>query len=289
MQKEDTILEVRENSILMQYLLQNLKNKNRDNIKSLLRNKQVWVNGQAISQFNHELHPGHQVVIKRNRAADLPPARYLTIVYEDDYLIVIDKQAGLLSVTDGNEHVTAYGILTAWVQQKKPANKIFVVHRLDQYTSGLMMFAKSEQLQNLLRNDWKSYVKERIYTAVVEGTMKKPEDQVSSYLSENKALVMRSSQNPAEGKLAITYYKTLRSNKDYSLLEVNLDTGKKNQIRVHMQDLGHSVAGDKKYGAHTDPIGRLCLHASVLAFLHPVSGKTFRFKSKIPSKFLGLF
>jgi 23S rRNA pseudouridine1911/1915/1917 synthase len=287
--KEDTLLEVKENTLLMEFLIQNLKNKNRDNIKSLLRNKQVWVNGEVISQFNQPLLPGQQVVIKWARATNIPPNRYLSIVYEDEYLIVIDKKAGLLSISAGNEDVTAFSLLSIYVRQQNPANKIFVVHRLDRYTSGLMMFAKSEKAQSILRNDWKSFISERTYTAIVEGAVKEPEGEISSYLSENKAFVMLSSQDPTKGKLAITHFRTLKSNKDFSLLEVNLETGKKNQIRVHMQNIGHSIAGDKKYGASYNPIGRLGLHASVLAFLHPITGESLRFESNIPARFLRLF
>ena len=289
MQKEDTILEVKENSVLMQFLLQNLKHKNRDNIKSLLRNKQVWVNGQAISQFNQALLPGEQVVIKWVQAAVGDLYRSLRIVYEDEYIIIIDKQAGLLSISAGSEHVTAYGILSQHVKLQNPANKIFVVHRLDRDTSGLMMFAKSEEVQSILQKAWQTDIRERTYTALVEGTVKEPEGTIKSYLFESKAFIVYSTKDPSKGELAITHFKTLKSSKDFSLLQVNLETGKKNQIRVHMQDIGHSIAGDKKYGAADNPIGRLGLHASVLEFLHPVTGQPLRFESKIPAKFLRLF
>jgi 23S rRNA pseudouridine1911/1915/1917 synthase len=289
MVKEDTILQVENDSTLMPFLIQELKDKSRDNIKSLLRNKQVWIKGKAVSQFNHPLRTGEAVTIRWVRASDMPSDRYLNIVFEDDHIIVVDKKAGLLSVSDGNDHVTAYGVLTEWVQKQKPDNKVYIVHRLDQYTSGLLMFAKSEGVQNTFRNNWKSFISERMYIAVVEGQVKKAKGRISSFLSENKALVMISSQDPKQGKMAVTHYKTIRSSRDYSLLQVNLDTGKKNQIRVHMQDLGHSVAGDKKYGAKTNPIGRLCLHAALLALKHPITGELLRFDSRVPGDFLRLF
>jgi len=288
MLKEDAFYEVREDSQLMMFLLQNLKKKSRDNIKSLLKNKQVCVNDKIISQFNHVLKPGDKITIRSRKLTDLPPEKYLKIVYEDEDLIVIEKQSGLLSVTDGTDHITASAILSQWVRQENPEDKIFVVHRLDQYTSGLMMFARNEKVQRLLRDNWKTYVTERTYAAVVEGILRKPEGTFSSYLAENKALVMRSVKDPSQGKLAITHYKTIRHNNDYSLLSINLETGKKNQIRVHMNDMGHSIAGDRKYGAKTDPIGRLCLHAHVLAFKHPVSGNMYRFESNIPAPFQNL-
>jgi 23S rRNA pseudouridine1911/1915/1917 synthase len=284
--KEDTLLEVKENIILMQFLLQNLKHKSRDNVKSLLRDKQIWVNGKAVTQFNHELQPGYQVVIKWDTSTVGNLSRNLRIVYEDEYIIVIDKFAGLLSIATENEKdATAYSILSKYLKQKNPANRIFIVHRLDRDTSGLMMFAKSEKVQSLLQTDWKTNISERTYIAVVEGKVEEQEGIIKSYIFESKALVMHSSQNPMKGELAITRFKTLKSNNDYSLLEINLETGKKNQIRLHMKDIGHNIAGDKKYGASNNPIGRLGLHASVLAFTHPVTGKPFRFESKIPAKF----
>lgn len=289
MPREDTILEVRENAALMQFLLQNLKHKNRDNIKSLLRNKQVWINGQAISQFDHALQPGEQVVIKWEQAAIGDLYHDLRIVFEDAHMVVIDKQAGLLSISAGTEHQTAYSILSQHVKLQHPANKIFVVHRLDRDTSGLMMFAKSEDVQGILQKSWQTSISERTYVAVVEGMVKEGTGTIRSYLFESKAFIVHSSQDPAKGELAITHFKTLKSSKEFSLLEVSLETGKKNQIRVHLQDIGHSIAGDKKYGAAGNPLGRLGLHASVLAFKHPITGESLRFESKIPGKFLRLF
>ncbi len=287
--KKDTILEVAEDALLMPFLISTLKGKSRDNIKSILKNKQVIVNNTPVSQFNHPLHKGDMLTIRWVRAVDMPSENHLKIVYEDEHIIIIDKKAGLLSVSDGNDHVTAYGVLTEWVQKQDPKNKIFIVHRLDQYTSGLLMFAKSEKVQNIFRNDWKKYILERTYTAIVEGIVKKSKGRISSYLMENNALVMISSQDPSKGKMAITHYEKTKNNEKYSMLEVHLETGKKNQIRVHMQDIGHSIAGDRKYGAKTNPVGRLCLHASVLALTHPVTGKELRFESAIPRDFIRLF
>ncbi len=254
--------------------------------KSLLRNKQVLVNGDPVTQFNHELKPGDQVSVRGERQADGIVARNMRIVFEDEHIIVIDKNAGLLSMASDNEkYLTAYNILSNYVKQQKPSNRIFIVHSLDRDTSGLMMFARSEKVQSLLQRDWKHNVTARTYVALVEGEVTEPEGVVKSYIYESKALVMHSTRNPEKGDLAITRFRKLKSNKDYTLLEIMLETGKKNQIRLHMQELGHSIAGDKKYGATTSPIGRLGLHASVLAFIHPVTGKEMRFESKVPAKF----
>jgi len=283
---KETTLTVGEGTTLMPFLLQSLANKSRDNIKSLLRNKQVIVNGESVTQFNHELTPGDQVTIRGERQADGLVARNMRIVFEDEHIIVIDKNAGLLSMASDNEkYLTAYNILSNYVKQQKSSNRIFIVHRLDRDTSGLMMFARSEKVQSLLQRDWKHNVTARTYVALVEGEVAEPEGIIKSYIYESKALVMHTTRNPDKGDLAITRFRKLKSNKDYSMLEVTLETGKKNQIRLHMQELGHSIAGDKKYGATTTPIGRLLLHASVLAFVHPVTGKQMRFESKVPAKF----
>jgi len=270
----------------MPFLLSSLSNKSRDNIKSLLRNRQVLVNGEPVTQFNHELKPGDTVVISAARHTGGLMARNMRLVYEDEHLIVIDKNAGLLSMASDNEkYLTAYNILSTYVKSQKPSNRIFIVHRLDRDTSGLMMFARSEKVQSLMQRDWKRNVTARTYVALVEGKVTGQEGIVKSYIYESKSLTMHSTKNPKKGDLAITRWKLLKSGSEYSLLEVTLETGKKNQIRLHMQETGHSIAGDKKYGASSSPISRLGLHASLLAFIHPVTGKEMRFESKIPAKF----
>ena len=283
---QDITFDVTTPATLMQFLLLNLKKKNRDNIKSLLRNKQVLVNGQPVTQFNHELRPADKILVAGERHSTGILSRNMKIVYEDEHIIVIDKNAGILSMASDNEkYLTAYNILSNYVKLQRPANRIFIVHRLDRDTSGLMMFARSEKVQSLLQKDWRNNVTARTYIALVEGEVTQPEGTLKSYIYESKSLMMHSTQNPGQGDLAITHFKTLKCNKDYSLLSVTLETGKKNQIRLHMQELGHSIVGDKKYGASGSPIGRLGLHASVLAFKHPITGKELHFESKAPAKF----
>ncbi len=283
---KETSFEVTEKATLMPFLLSSLTGKSRDNIKSLLRNRQVLVNGEPVTQFNHELKPGDTIVISATRHTGGLMARNMRLLYEDEHLIVIDKNAGLLSMASDNEkYLTAYNILSTYIKSQKPSNRIFIVHRLDRDTSGLMMFARSEKVQSLLQRDWKRIVTARTYVALVEGEVTGPEGIVKSYIYESKALVMHSTPDPKRGELAITRFRLLKSGKEYSLLEIILETGKKNQIRLHMQEIGHSIAGDKKYGAKSNPIGRLGLHASVLAFIHPVTGREMRFESKVPAKF----
>lgn len=285
--------QVKENAGLMEFLMAQMPGKSRNKIKLLLSRKQVLVDGKPISQFNHPLTPGQQVEISKGNQESfksVKQARELSIVFEDAELIIIEKPAGLLSIgTDKEKRATAYSLLSNYVKEKDPENKIFVVHRLDRETSGLMMFAKSQEVKYHLQELWANTVIERSYIAVVEGHVEKDEGVISSYLVEGKTFKVHSSQNPKSGKKAVTHFKTLQRKRGYSLLKVNLETGRKNQIRVHMQDIGHSIVGDKKYGATVSPLKRLGLHAQQLSFVHPLSRKKIFFESKIPEIFMQLF
>jgi 23S rRNA pseudouridine1911/1915/1917 synthase len=216
----------------------------------------------------------------------------LTIVYEDEALIVIDKPAGLLTIaTEKEKRKTAFYLLSSYLKEreKSPEARIFIVHRLDQGTSGLLVFAKNEMVKQRLQDQWEQADKQ--YAAVVEGIPPKKEGRITSMLAESKAMRVYSVRgNGAEGKEATTGYTVKRTNDDYALLDITLLTGRKNQIRVHMADLGHPIAGDKKYGAKTNPLGRLALHAYKLSFNHPViADKRMEFEIKIPGKFYLLF
>ncbi|MFN3489203.1 MAG: RluA family pseudouridine synthase [Emticicia sp.] len=287
---DTTQFKVTEETELLVFILAKITGKSRNDVKALLRDKQIYVDGQPVTQFNHPLKPEQVVEVKWKKAPEEQKYRGLSIVFEDQYLIVIEKQAGVLSIaTEKQKDNTAYSTLSDHVKRQDPRNRIFVVHRLDRETSGLMMFAKSEKIQKLLQESWNATIEERTYLAVVEGYVEKKQDTITSYLVESKALIVYSSKNPDVGQEAITHYEVLRSNKNFSLLKVNLETGRKNQIRVHAKDIGHSVVGDEKYGAKSDPIKRLGLHAWVLAFKHPISGKDLRFETEMPSKFINLF
>ena len=288
--KPDPLFTVADGQELMKFLIASLPDKNRDNIKTLLRDNQVLVDGEPISQFNYHLRPGQQVVISRNKIAQKKTYRGISIIYEDNDILVIDKHAGVLSVaTDNKEKFTAYSILYDHVKRKNPDGKIFIVHRLDRETSGLMMFAKSARIQKRLQENWNDIIRERVYVAAVEGIVNPPEGEISSYLRENSNMVVYSSKEGDDGKYAITNYITLKTNPTYSLLKMSLRTGRKNQIRVHLQDIGYPIVGDKKYGSKVNPISRLGLHAQVLAFQHPVNGRELRFETSIPRKFQELF
>jgi 23S rRNA pseudouridine1911/1915/1917 synthase len=279
---------VEEPTELLPFLLQVMKNNSRNSVKSILTRGQVNVDGKPVKQHNHPLIPGQVVGVLGNKEAMQKTALVgITILHEDDDIIVIDKEAGLLSMASKDpSEMTAYRQLSSYVKEENRANRIFVVHRLDRDTSGVMLFAKSEDVKEALQKDWKDIVKERIYTALVEGVMKDEEGTISSWLTESKAMKVHSSSYDNGGKHAVTHYKKIRGNKDFTLLEVQLETGRKNQIRVHMEELGHPIAGDKKYGAHSNPLKRLGLHATTLALIHPRTGELVRYSAKVPKVFL---
>lgn len=288
--KKDQLLKVTENALLMEFLIEKLPGKSRDNIKSLLRNNQVWVDDKIISQFNHPLNTGQTVKVSASRSRVERRFTEFTIVFEDEYLIVIDKSAGLLSIATKNEkRMTAFSMISDFVKRQDPGNKIFVVHRLDRETSGLMVFAKNEKVKRQMQESWNEPEVEKNYIAVVEGKVEKQSGTIVSYLSEDKVYQVHSSQNPKHGQKAITHFSVIQSNANYTMLEVHLETGRKNQIRVHLQDLGHSIVGDKKYGAESSPIRRMGLHAQKLRFVHPFTGEKLAFETKIPPVFLSLF
>ena len=286
-QRTNQQLIVSESTELMAFLVAQLPHKNRNNIKSLLRNKQILVDDRVYTQFNHPLQPGQTVTVAANRAPETTQYRGLTILHEDPHLIVINKQAGLLSMgTEKERDRTAYSILSDYVKKQDPKNKVFIIHRLDRETSGVMVFGRSANVQRLMQESWNETTKERTYVALVEGVPEPPKGTITSYLRESKALIVYSSQNPDNGQLSVTNYNVLRAISHYALLHLELETGRKNQIRVHLQDIGHPIAGDAKYGAATDPIGRLGLHAETLAFAHPITGDLLRFEAPVPKSFL---
>ena len=278
---------VKEPSELMAFLLCEMKESSRTTVKRLLTQGQVSVNDKYLTQYNHPLKEGDTVSINYSeRHVNFRHTR-IRILFEDEDVIVINKREGLLAVTMGKENeVTAFGILLEYLKKKNPRNTLFVVHRLDRETSGVMMFAKNREFQMKIQHRWHENIIERKYIALVEGVVEQKEGRMVSYLTENpKSLKMHSNRHNNKGQEAITKYKVLSVSKSYSMLEIDLETGRKNQIRVHMQEMGHSVVGDKKYGGTTSPIGRMGLHARILSYRHPATGKIFRFEAPVPEKF----
>lgn len=284
--KPDVILIVKEQSGLLDFLLRSLPRQSRNNVKSLLKYKEVYVDGVSVTRHDYALQIGQRVEIKKPYVRDDGHKKPLDIVYEDKDIIVINKPAGLLTIaTEKENERTAYHMLMEYVKCGNQNNRIFIVHRLDRDTSGLLVFAKNEQFKLLLQENWADIVTERGYVAVVEGVLKDKERTITSWLKETKTHLMYSSGVTGDGLCAITRYEVIKSSSAYSLLSISLETGRKNQIRVHMKDIGHPIAGDKKYGAAGNPLKRLCLHANLLEFNHPVTKELMRFETKVPKQF----
>jgi 23S rRNA pseudouridine1911/1915/1917 synthase len=287
----ETTLRVNEPAELMQFLLAKMGGMSRNSVKSLLSHRQVMVNGKVTTLFNTALKAGDTVLISSARGNIELTHPKLKVIFEDQYLIVVEKKEGLLTVTTGkSDETTAFSILKNYVKKASPQNRIYVVHRLDRETSGVIMFAKTREIQLALQENWHRVITRRVYVALVEGKVEKPEDTIVTWLTENeKSLKIHSSKVDNGGQQAVTHYRTIKSNDKFSLLEVELETGRKNQIRVHMQDIGHPIVGDKKYGSEVSPIGRVGLHARVLAFIHPMSLENVTFETQVPKKFSSLF
>lgn len=284
-------LRVTEPAELMNFLLAKMGGMSRSSVKSLLSHRQVMVNDKIVTQFNLELKPSDVVLINSSRGNTELSHPKLKIIHEDQYLIVVEKKEGLLTVSTGNsEETTAFSILKYHVKKSSPTNRIYVVHRLDRETSGVLMFAKTREIQLALQENWHRVINKRIYVALVEGKVEKESGSISTWLTENeKSLKIHSTPYDNGGQQAVTHYRVVKSNENFSLLEIELETGRKNQIRVHMESIGHPIVGDKKYGSYTTPIGRLGLHARILAFIHPMSLEDVSFETPVPRSFLSIF
>ncbi len=276
---------VSESMQLMDFLMKKLDGISRSKVKRMLANRIVIVEGKRISQFDFPVQPGMVVEIGKPTAKERFYSPLLNIVYEDKYLLVIDKTEGLLTNSPTKEKDTVRGILNQYFIYTQQRCRAHIIHRLDRDTSGLMLFAKSKEVALMFEEDWKNTVYDRRYVAVVSGSIERKEGMVASWLKEDKASVTYSSPFDNGGKYAETYYKTLYSNPKYSLVELLLETGRKNQIRVHMADIGHPVVGDAKYGNGDNSLGRMCLHAFRLCFRHPVLNKDMEFETPFPKVF----
>ena len=315
--KQDTVLKVAEGGQLMDFLMAKMGGMARSSVKQLLGQRRVKVGNAIQTRHDFMLKAGDIVTVSSGRGNSQLTHPKLRIVYEDDDLIVVNKQPGLLTVaaTPGSSETTAYSILRAYVKKQNARAGIYVVHRLDRETSGLVVFARSEELQHYMRQYWRELVTERTYIALTEGVLSPREGKITTWLTEDKRnAVVYSSPVDDGGDIAITNYKVLKTTTTpphpspqgresgsrhfsslegrsggvtYSLVELHLETGRTNQIRVHLASKGCPVVGDRKYGHgnESSPIDRLCLHAKVLAFIHPVTEKTIRFESPVPKEF----
>ncbi len=281
---------VKQPAELMTFLMEKMSGISRNKIKALLTHRTVLVDQKITTLYNFPLQPGMKVQISSEKGKKEFRSSLLKIVYEDAYIIVIDKREGLLSIaTERQKERTAYSILTEYVQRSGRQHRVFIVHRLDKDTSGLMVFAKDEKTKRTLQENWDLIVTDRRYVAVLSGEMEKDSGTVTSWLRDNKVYVTYSSMSNNGGDKAITHYKVIKKRNNYTLVELELETGRKNQIRVHMQDLQHPVVGDIKYGNGDGPIGRLGLHAFKLCFYHPITKELLKFEIPYPASFKKLF
>lgn len=262
----------------------------RSDVKVWMKYGHVRVGGVVATRHDTPVAPGEEVALNLTRPWPRLAHPRLKIVYEDDDIIVVNKGYGLLSVGTGSAKKleTAYGILKRYVKQDHPSEKIFVVHRLDRDTSGLMLFAKNIEAQTALQHNWNNMVLDRTYTAVLEGVMPQDSGVIRTDLMETSAYEVYSSPRNGEGRPAVTRYRVRERGHQYTLVDFSLDTGRKNQIRVHAHDLGFPIVGDRKYGAKASPIHRLALHARTLRFAHPHTRRDMKFELPVPSKFVGL-
>lgn len=282
--------EVEQPQPLLEYLLTHVNNQSRSKIKAILKGKGILVNGKTVSQFDYPLEKGMVVSVSRNKRRNEPfKSRYLRIVYEDQYLIVIEKNIGILSMKAGHRSLNVKTVLDEYFEKSGQNCTAHVVHRLDRDTSGLLVYAKDMNTEQILERNWHDIVYDRRYIAVLSGVMEEDQGTMSSWLKDNKAYITYSSPVDNGGKYAVTHFFTIDRSSDYSLVEFKLETGRKNQIRVHAADMGHPVCGDIKYGNGDDPLDRLCLHAFLLCFTHPITGERMEFETPMPASFKTLF
>lgn len=270
---------VSEKQTLLEILAGIAPDSTKTTLRSWIKQGRVMVNGKPCLRADQEIRPGQNVSINPKQWV---LGRGIKILYQDTHIIVIDKPEGILSVASNNEKKeTVHG----FIKEHFSPSKVHVVHRLDQDTSGVMLFAFSEKAKDQLKKMFEKHELERSYIALVEGEMEAERGTWESYLFEDTNYVMRVTKDPAKGKLAITHFEVLNIKKNLSSLRLTLETGRKNQIRVQCKQAGHSVAGDKKYGAQTNPLRRVCLHAHYLSFKHPITNKVMTFTSPVPKEF----
>ena len=280
---------VEEDAQLLDWLIANLKGLSRNKVKDTLHGRGIKVNGKIVTQFDYPLTRGMKISVSKSKKNDTFKSRYVNLVYEDPYLVVIEKKPGILSMAAGHKSLNVKTVLDDYFRQTKQRCTAHVVHRLDRDTSGLMVYAKDMQTEQTLEHEWHNIVYDRRYVAVVSGEMEEDEGTIANWLKDNKAYVTYSSPVDNGGKYAITHFHVLDRTTEHSLVEYKLETGRKNQIRVHSADMNHPVCGDVKYGNGDDPIHRLCLHAYMLHFFHPVTRARMEFETPIPSQFRMLF
>lgn len=271
---------VKKEEILFEFLKNNISG-SKNNIKSLLSKELVSVNGKTVTKYDYLLKENDKVGIGAKKVNSA--LGNIKIIYEDKDFLVVDKPSGMLTVATEEEKYSnnnLYSLLSSYVKKKNSNCRLFVVHRLDKDTSGIILFSKNEKLQEILQDKWND-IAIRTYYAVVHGITKE-EEVLKSYLIEDKNLVTYSAK---EGKLAITEYKRIKHNEKYSLLKINIKTGRRNQIRVQLKEINHPIVGDSKYFKKDKEHKRMMLHASKLEITNPINKKVFVFESKLDNSF----
>ena len=292
------VFTVKRSDELLNFLMTKYEGKlSRNSVKSLLSDRKVLVNGAMTTQFNYPLAKDDEVAIAKapvrtapaRRAAPVPavPSIKPYIIYEDAEFLAINKPAGLLSVESDKERACAYQMAVEYLKKEGAQARPYILHRIDKETSGVLVFAKDIRIHSKLRMHWNEDVTLREYYAVVSGHPEEESGRLVNYLRENQNHAVYVTKDPG-GKKAVTNYETVGTSKEYSLLRVEIETGRKNQIRAQMNEIGHPILGDDKYGDIPSPIGRLCLHASVLEFTHPDTKKPMRFTAPVPAEFRSL-
>ena len=279
---------VREAQPLLEWLLENLK-LSRSKVKATLQGRGIKVNGKTVTQFDFPLQAGMRISVSKTKKNDLFKSRYVKVVYEDRFLIVVEKAEGILSMAAGARSMNVKSVLDDYFLKSRQKCRAHVVHRLDRDTSGLMVYAKDMETEQIFEHEWQQIVYDRRYVAVVCGEVEEEGGTIANWLKDNKAFVTYSSPVDNGGKYAVTHFHTLARTTEHSLVEFSLETGRKNQIRVHSADMGHPVCGDAKYGNGDDPLHRLCLHAYILCFYHPVTGERMEFETPVPTAFRKMF
>lgn len=279
---------VNDEAPLLEWLIANIKG-SRSKIKATLQGRGIKVNGNCVTQFDFPLQKGMKIAVSQTKKNDQFKSRYVKLVYEDRWLVVVEKNIGILSMAAGHKSLNVKSVLDNYFQKTGQKCRAHVVHRLDRDTSGLMVYAKDMETEQIFEHNWHEIVYDRRYVAVVSGEVAENEGTIANWLKDNKAYVTYSSPVDNGGKYAVTHFHVLDRTTEHSLVEYQLETGRKNQIRVHSADMGHPVCGDTKYGNGDDPIHRLCLHACVLCFWHPITRERMEFDTPVPTSFRQIF
>ena len=285
---DNLVITVKENAPLLEYLINNVS-ESRSKLKATLQGRGIAVNGRMVTQFDYQLKAGDKIIISRHKKQNQFKSRYVKIVYEDRWLVVVEKNIGILSMAAGHSSLNVKSVLDDYFLKSRQKCRAHVVHRLDRDTSGLMVYAKDIETEQILEHNWHQIVYDRRYVAVVSGEMEQNNGTIANWLKDNKAYITYSSPTDNGGKYAVTHFQVLNRTTEHSLVEYKLETGRKNQVRVHSADMRHPVCGDMKYGNGDDPLHRLCMHAYMRCLTHPVTGEPMEFSTPIPTAFRSLF